>query len=339
MERWAAASTAAFAPTSDLGGFTRHGGRLAEARAAFPHAPEPWIDLSTGINPRPWPLRRVQRASLDRLPDPAEIAALERIAAQAFGADPAGVVAVPGADAGLRLLPYLTGARDVAIVEPTYSGHRAAWEVAGAAVRGIDRNELARCEAAALVVVNPNNPDGGVISPQQLRTLARSRWLIVDESFVETQPEQSVAAHVSDRMVLLRSFGKFYGLAGLRLGFVIAVPDVAVRLRAMIGDWPVSSDAVAIGSAAYADQAWRDITLARLLRDSRRLDRVLKNAGFATRGGTALFRLAETTDAHAWFRKLSAQGILVRAFDAQPTWLRFGIPGVQDCARLEAALL
>ncbi len=329
---------AASAPTSNLGGFTRHGGRLADARAAFPHAPAPWIDLSTGINPRPWPVRNVKRPALDRLPDPVDIAALELAAAEAFGADPAGVVAVPGADAGLRLLPYLTGARDVAIVEPTYSGHRAAWEAAGGAVRGIDRGDLARCEAAALVVVNPNNPDGGSVSPQELRALARNRWLIVDESFVETEGELSVAAQVSGRMIVLRSFGKFYGLAGVRLGFVIAARDVADRLRAMVGDWPVSVDAVAIGRAAYADTAWRDSTLLRLCKDARRLDRVLKSAGLTVRGGTALFRLAEVSDAQAQFRKLAENGILVRAFEAQPTWLRFGLPGPSHWARLEAAL-
>ena len=235
---------AASALTSNVNGFTRpftrHGGRLADARAAFPHAPAPWIDLSTGINPRSWPVRNVKRPALDRLPDPADTAALERVAGETFGADPTCVVAVPGADAGLRLLPYLTGARDVAIMEPTYSGHRAAWEAAGISVRGIDRSDRARCSAGALVVVNPNNPDGGSVSPQELLALARNRWLIVDESFVEAEDQLSIAAQVADRIVVLRSFGKFYGLAGVRLGFVIAAREVADRLRAMIGDWPVS---------------------------------------------------------------------------------------------------
>lgn len=333
---------AASALTSNVNGFTRpftrHGGRLADARAAFPHAPAPWIDLSTGINPRSWPVRNVKRPALDRLPDPADTAALERVAGETFGADPTCVVAVPGADAGLRLLPYLTGARDVAIMEPTYSGHRAAWEAAGISVRGIDRSDRARCSAGALVVVNPNNPDGGSVSPQELLALARNRWLIVDESFVEAEDQLSIAAQVADRIVVLRSFGKFYGLAGVRLGFVIAAREVADRLRAMIGDWPVSVDAVAIGRAAYADTAWRASTLLRLRRDAQRLDRVLERAGLTVRGGTALFRLAAVSDAQTRFRKLAESGILVRAFEAQPTWLRLGIPGPRQWARLEAAL-
>ena len=275
-------------------------------------------------------------SDLTRLPDPADLQALEAAAAKAFGvADPARVVAVAGAEAGLRLLPSVLGVGDVEIAEPTYGGHAEAWRAAGAEVRAGGR---------ALVIVNPNNPDGREVSREALieRTLPNpaldERWLIVDESFGEAAPRLSVADVEADLLIVLRSFGKFYGLPGLRLGFVIAAPALAAKIRARLGDWPVSSEAIAIGRAAYADTAWREKAGKRLQCGAERLDALLLKAGYDILGGTSLFRLAAAPDAQLRFQRLCAAGILTRPFRDHPTWLRFGIPAPRDFARLEAAL-
>lgn len=312
-------------------GAVRHGGRLHEAAAAYPHAPRPWLDLSTGINPIPWNGPRAGDEALRRLPDPADLAALEALAAGAFGvSDPAGVVAVAGAEAGLRLLPWLLDVAAVEIAGPTYGGHAEAWSSAGVAIHP---------GAEALLVVNPNNPDGRRAARIELTAqLDAGRVVIVDESFGEAAPGLSIADLEHERLVVLRSFGKFYGLPGARLGFVIASPGLATRLRARLGDWPVSADAIALGLGAYADATWRKDALGRLERDGARLDDLLRAKGFEIVGGTRLFRLAAAPDAAQRFARLCEAGILTRPFDYAPDWLRFGIPAPADFARLEAAL-
>ncbi|WP_332770139.1 aminotransferase class I/II-fold pyridoxal phosphate-dependent enzyme [Phenylobacterium sp.] len=322
------------APGSDLAAevFLRHGGRLAAAKRAFPDAPTPWLDLSTGINPRPWKGARATPADLARLPDPEAVAALEAAAAGAFGVAPDRVAATPGAEAGLRALPRLLDARSVAVVSPAYGGHAEAWRLAGAKIEAISAGQIAATDAEAVVVVNPNNPDGA----RHESLAAGDRWLIVDESFGETAPELSVASQAGGRLVVLRSFGKFYGLAGVRLGFVIAEPDLTARVRAQFGDWPVAAEAITAGTAAYADVAWRERTIRRLARDAARLDAMLTAAGFEILGGTSLFRLTSAPDAKARFTRLAEQGVLTRPFPDQPTWLRFGLP--KTWSRLAAAL-
>jgi len=311
---------------------------LDAAMQAWPDAPGPWIDLSTGINPRPYPAPRASRAARSRLPFGSEIAALETVAAGAFGLDdPARVLATAGAEAGLRLLPQALGRRLVQIVGPTYSGHAAAWLLADA--RLVDVED----EAGAVVVVNPNNPDGRIHRRDELlaladRLAARGGWLIVDESFADAADEPSIATAAYPRIVALRSFGKFYGLAGVRLGFLLGDPALIRRLRARQGDWPVSADAMAAGLAAYADTAWTTLPRARLTHAAGRLDKALRAAGFGIVGGTSLFRLTQARDAGARFEALCAYGILTRPFDDDPTWLRFGLPPSWAWPRVEDAL-
>ncbi|WP_312163826.1 aminotransferase class I/II-fold pyridoxal phosphate-dependent enzyme [Phenylobacterium sp.] len=338
------------APGSDLeaGGFLRHGGRLAAARGAFPDAPAPWLDLSTGVNPRPYPARRADRAALGRLPDPGEVAALEAAAAAAFGVSPDRVAATPGTEAALRALPRVLGARSAAIVSPTYGGHAEAWRLAGAKVSAVSWDEARASAAEAVVLVNPNNPDGARVQDPD----AGDHWLIVDEAFVETAPDLSVAPRLfsspvrtgegggnrSGRTIVLRSFGKFYGLPGVRLGFVIAEPGLAARIGAQFGDWPVGAEAIAAGLAAYPDHAWRERARLRLARDAARLDDLLRANGFEILGGTSLFRLAAAPDAPRRFTALARRGVLTRPFSDQSTWLRFGLPKPKDWPRLKAAL-
>jgi cobalamin biosynthetic protein CobC len=316
----------------ELAGFRRHGGRLGAARAAFPRAPEPWLDLSTGINPRPYPARPPPLQARARLPDPEALQALEAAAAAHFGAPRERVAAVPGSEAAIRLLPHLLDARRVAIAPDTYGGHAESWRAAGAELTAEPH------AADAWVVVNPNNPDGRITARAALLAAARERWTIVDEAFVEPTPETSVAAAALDQLIVLRSFGKFFGLAGVRLGFVIADAELIARLRQRLGDWPIAADALSAGLAAYADGSWIVRTRARLARDAARLQGVLAAAGLRPAGGTDLFRLVEAPDAAGVFRRLAAAGVLCRLFD-HPHRLRFGLPGrAQDFRRLAAAL-
>ena len=316
----------------DLHPFLVHGGRVEAARAAF--GGEGWIDLSTGIAPWPWPVPD-PAAGLDRLPEPDAIAALEEAAGAAFGAaDPSRVVAVPGTDLAMRLLAPILGASRPAVVCPGYGGHRAAWPDATAIGAGdlgdLDGHDL-------LVLASPANPDGRVAEPALLRALAGRLTLVVDEAYADPAP--GLCADASDRLVVLRSFGKFYGLPGLRLGFVVAGHEVAARLRAMLGDWPVSGMAVGIGTAAYRDAAWRQAQATRIADTGALLDGVIAEAGLSIVGRASLFRLVACEDAAHLFRTLARHAILTRPFADQPRRLRLGLPrDAADLARLAAAL-
>ena len=318
--------------------FLGHGGRLGAARTAWPDAPTPWLDLSTGINPRPYPVPVLAPEAWSRLPDPLALQALERAAATAFGVeDPARVVAAAGSEALIRLLPRLLTARRIAISPRTYGGHAEAWRAAGAEPVASDDPR-----ANLRVLVNPDNPTGQALSPAQVLDLA-SGALLVDEAFVEVDPALSVAALAGaaahERMIVLRSFGKFYGLAGARLGFLIAEPALAARVRQALSDWPVSGPTIAAGLAAYADQDWALQTRSRLIDDAARLDSLLGQAGFEIAGGTALFRLARAADATRRFEALAQAGILTRPFPWDETLIRLGLPGLEpDWLRLAHAL-
>jgi len=322
---------------------TRHGGGLMKAAAAYPDAPRPWLDLSTGINPEPWRGPRAAEAELNRLPDPGALVALEGAAAFAFGASPERTAAVAGAEAAIRLLPLLLGVRSVEIVGPTYGAHAEAWRAAGVATRLIAPDQAAASQAGVLVVVNPNNPDGRLSRRSDLIAMARrrsaeGRWLVVDESFIECTPDDSVSDVVEPGLIVLRSFGKFYGLAGVRLGFMLAAPDLVQHLRALLGDWPVGADALTMGRGAYADAEWRRRTTAGLAERADRLDDLLAGAGFQIVGGTSLFRMTRTPHAARWFLHLCEAGILTRPFDHTPNGLRFGVPTARDLLRLQRAL-
>ncbi len=310
-----------------------HGGDLGGARRLFPGAPEPFLDLSTGINPHPYPLPRFSADLFARLPEPAAATVVAAAAARAYGAlSAAHVVPAPGTQILLPLVAALVRPCRAAIVAPTYTEHARAAAFAGhevKAVPGIDA-----CKDAGLVIVgNPNNPDGRLHARRVLLHLAedlrrRDGLLVVDEAFMDVGPQEtSLAADVAcGNVVVLRSFGKFFGLAGIRLGFALAAPALAARLGAALGPWAVSGPALAAGAKALADAAWRERTRERLEKAAKRLDAILADLGLDIVGGTSLFRLAQTPDAGALFRHLGRAGILVRAFPDNPSWLRFGLP-------------
>ncbi len=323
-----------------------HGGDLSAARRLFPGAPEPFIDLSTGINPNPYPMPRLAPDLFARLPDPAALGTLAAIAARTYGVPSAAhVVPAPGTQILLPLVAGLVKPGRAAILAPTYGEHARAAALAGHGVTEV-REPAALGDAALAIVTNPNNPDGRNFARDALIAVAKELRtcggvLIVDEAFMEVGPPgTSLAAEVSrGNIVVLRSFGKFFGLAGLRLGFALAAPALAARLSAVLGPWPVSGPALAIGAHALKDTAWMEKSRRWMAQAAMRLDATLTGAGLEIIGGTALFRLARTPAASDLFHHLGRAGILVRAFPDNAMWLRFGLPANgRESQRLQNAM-
>ncbi|SIS59181.1 threonine-phosphate decarboxylase CobD [Phaeovulum vinaykumarii] len=314
-----------------------HGGNLDAARSRF--GGEDWIDLSTGINRQPYPLPPLSPAAWTDLPTRAAQERLTAVAASAF-ATPAAILALNGAQGAIQLIPRVGRPGRARVLGPTYNEHAGALRAAGWAV-----TEVATLDALAgadlAVVVNPNNPDGQSHDPQALLRLSRQVGrLVVDESFADPVPGLSLAPQAGVRgLFVLRSFGKFWGLAGVRLGFVLGHPDDIAALSDLAGPWPVSGAAIEIGCAALADRAWTAASTARLVAETARLDALAAGAGWTLVGGTALFRTYQTGDGLAAQERLARARIWTRAFSARPGWLRLGLPGTEtEWTRLAAAL-
>jgi cobalamin biosynthetic protein CobC len=316
-----------------------HGGNLDVAKKRFGGRAEDWIDLSTGINRRAYPARELAPRDLCPLPLRSEIESLHDAARQAYGTS-APVLALAGAQAAIQLLPRLTDPGRARILASTYNEYAPCLTAAGWQVEEVgDLDALAGADLA--VVVNPNNPDGrrhDAIELLGLRLLVNR--LVVDESFVDAVPDLSLAPEAGrEGLLILRSFGKFYGLAGLRLGFVLGPEaDVAV-LSTMAGPWPVSGPAIAIGRRALLDRDWAIATRTRLARDTLRLDALADATGWTLVGGTPLFRLYDVGDAKAAQERLARAKIWSRVFERHRGWLRLGLPGEEsEWARLADAL-
>ncbi len=299
---------------------------MSAIRARFPDAPEPWIDLSTGINPVPYPVPALSAEAWTRLPMRPQEEALIAAAARRYGVpDPAMIVAAPGTQALIQTLPRLLPPSRVAILGPTYEEHEVCWRRQGHDVSTVADIDQAK-QAEVVVMVNPDNPTGRLLAPDALPS--PSKLLVVDEAFIDLlAPACSLAGALPPRTVVLRSFGKTYGLAGLRLGFAIAGHELAEKLRGEFGPWAVSGPALEIGRAALDDDAWLSAAAERLTADRQRLDDILIEAGFVILGGTPLFCLAKHPEAPAMVERLGRHGIHVRSFQRQLTWLRFGLPG------------
>jgi cobalamin biosynthetic protein CobC len=324
----------------------RHGGDLAYATATFGNPDGGWLDLSTGVNPNPYPVRSFDVTALARLPSPDGMLRLLAAAGAAYGAPPtAAIAATPGTEIAIRLLPAIAPPGPVAIVWPTYGSHADAWRRGGRTPRALASLDDVPTDTAVVVVGNPNNPDGRTTPPGTLERLAlrlgaRNGLLIVDEAFADVTPEVSLASRVGPLpIVVLRSFGKFFGLPGLRLGFVVGAPVVVAKLAALLGDWPVSAPAMTVGTAALSDHAWQTAARTELAGKMRRLRALLAGHNLAIHGGTDLFALIGDAEAAALHRRLAERGIWTRAFADQPTWLRVGLPGNDaDFDRLDGAL-
>ena len=325
----------------------RHGGDLTAAARAFGlPPPDGWLDLSTGINPVAYPTGDFDGSWLARLPDPGALDRLVDAAGSCYAAAPAAtLLAVPGSELAIRQIPFLVPAEKVAIVGPTYPSHAEAWSETGCEVAEVPELDLIPGDASVVVIANPNSPDGRMTSAAALAAVAeglarRGGTLIVDEAYADLAPDISLMPLLGEvPAIVLRSLGKFFGLPGLRLGFVAGPREFLRTLSARLGDWPVSTAAIAIGGRALGDGGWQAATRRRLKTDADAMATVLAGHGLGVAGGTDLFRLASVPGARDLYRRLGQRGILTRIFAGQPDWIRFGLPpGSAGRVRLSVAL-
>ncbi|WP_343574071.1 threonine-phosphate decarboxylase CobD [Pseudomonas sp.] len=320
-----------------------HGGRLRRAAQQYGIPLAEWLDLSTGVSPWPWSLPNIPTNAWMRLPEDSD--GLEAAACRYYGAEQ--LLPLPGSQAAIQLLPKLRQPGKVGVVSPCYAEHAEAWRSAGHILREVSDQEVPQHleHFDVLVVVNPNNPTGRRIEPGVLlewhaQLQKRGGWLVVDEAFMDCTPEQSLVASCASRpgLVVLRSFGKFFGLAGARLGFAFAEPRLLASLAQLIGPWAVNGPTRWVAQAVLGDfhehvERRRDLAEA-----SRRLAGLLGEQGFAPQGGTSLFQWTVSMQSRALRDHLARQGILVRLFDS-PVSLRFGLPPDEDgWRRLEHGL-
>lgn len=318
-----------------------HGGGLLAASERYGIVPGRWLDLSTGISPCGYPAGPIDPETWRRLP--VESSGFRAAAASYYGSDR--FLAVPGSQAAIQLLPRLIGARSVALAHPAYGEHERCWRASGACVERLPEEAIGHAAAHELVVLcNPNNPSGRLRPPEALlelrrRQAARGGWLVLDEAFIDTRPGLSLAPHAgAPGLVVLRSLGKFFGLAGARLGFLFAPPALLEKAREALGPWPVSGPALAVAERALADTAYHRHARASLPAASARLRHILVGKGYEVSGMTDFFAWVRHPKAREMQDGLARSGILVRAFDDPPS-LRFGLAGPDEAwQRLESAL-
>jgi cobalamin biosynthetic protein CobC len=323
-----------------------HGGNIVLAAKHY-GIPEPeWLDLSTGINPQGWPVTDIPTQVWQRLPESKND--ISQHACNYYGCRNA--LAVPGSQSVIQLLPTLKEKCCVGVVSPTYAEHAYAWQQQGHDVQLISESEVENklLQLDVLVVVNPNNPTGKLYSQKTLlnwqqQLAQKGGWLIVDEAFMDTQPENSLAEYSHQRgLIVLKSLGKFFGLAGIRCGFILAADDLLQQLQHKLGPWPVNGPALYIAAKALADLNWHQHTRERLQKEATRLDTLLAENDFIADGGTNLFQWLRHGEALTIHEALAEKGIFTRYFEPAITGIasiRFGLPGnEQQWQRLASAL-
>ncbi len=319
-----------------------HGGRLRAAAAHYGFPLEDWIDLSTGINPNGWPVKAAPTAMWQRLPEDDD--ELAEVACRYYGAP--SLLPVAGSQAAIQALPQLRQKSRVCLLSPSYIEHAHAWQRANHHVRTATPDQIndALPDTDVLVIINPNNPTGTVFSVEQLldwhtQLTRRDGWLIVDEAFMDATPEQSIASHTTSAgLIVLRSLGKFFGLAGARVGFVCANETLLAQLDIVLGPWTISNASRWVAIQALQDTIWRKNTRHNLTKQSERLRSLLTRHHLTPDGGCAFFQWTNTPHAATIHERLLSQGILTRLF-SEPQSLRFGLPDTEtEWGRLDEAL-
>ncbi len=324
-----------------------HGGDLTLAIERFGGNREDWLDLSTGINPYSYPLpASLASNAWTSLPEKATEERLIAAARHAYRVpDLLGLVAAPGTQLLLSLLPVILPDGPVALAAPTYSSHKAVWERENRAPIELSSIYALPSDAKIVVLVNPNNPDGRLTDVKSLLEIARSLgerggYLVIDEAFADVVPGATILPHAGkENILVLRSFGKFFGLAGLRLGFLAGPRTITGKLARLLESWCLSGPALEIGTKALRDEDWQDKMSRRLIEDMADLTVVLSECGLSVFGGTPLYALAGLRNAKGLHEALARRRIWTRIFDYAPTWIRFGLPGgPENLQRLSEAI-
>ena len=310
--------------------FSKHGGKLDEAVLQFGGRKSEWMDLSTGINPRPYPFKKVGQMFWERLPDNNDFEDIYKAAHNFWNVPKSSVVlGASGVSSLIAIIPFLNPLSTVSIQQPTYSEYKLSFERVG--------YKVLKTGGEINVIVNPNNPDGKIQKANEILE-NHKRLTIIDESFCDLYPENSLINLASQPgFIILKSFGKFWGLAGLRLGFAIGRPETVNPIKYALGPWQISGPALSIGCQALHDIKWAEKTRANLYESAIRLDKIMKR--YKLIGGTNLYRLYFVTDAKELFRKLASNKVLIRNFDYNRNWVRIGLPKQEkDWEILEKAL-
>jgi len=310
-----------------------HGGQLNGAAKTYNISVDKWIDLSTGINPNGWPIPEIPAFVYQRLPE--ENDDLISAARLYYGAE--SVMAIAGSQAAIQMLPGLRPYSRVGVVYPGYQEHAHCWRNVGHQVQLLSPEDIeAHLDVIdVLVIINPNNPTGMIFSKEQLeqwhsRLAERNGWLVVDEAFMDCEPENSlIPLSPKNGLIILRSIGKFFGLAGLRVGFIFAEQSLLDNLAQRLGPWSISNPSRYITAHALMDSSWHVKTGIELKSKSRRLFNLMSESGLSPYGGTHLFQSVNHPYAVELHEQLAKRGVLVRIFQ-QSSSLRFGLPKDED---------
>lgn len=308
----------------------KHGGNLREAAKQY-HTPlENWLDLSTGINPNGWLPPEIPPQVWLRLPEDDD--GLLAAAQSYYGVK--NILPVAGSQAAIQSLPYCRATSRVGIVSPTYAEYEYCWRLAGHSVITIHRNEVEQQlhNFDVLIIINPNNPDtylhqSEVLKHYQEELAKHGGWLIVDEAFIDSTPEHSLLRYDLDTMpnlIILRSLGKFFGLAGVRLGFVIATPTLLEQIKLQQGSWSISHPTRWIGNLALQDKVWQENTRESLAKASKEMKQALSTFNLHNLSHTSLFFYFQLSNAKQFQDHLAQKGVWVRHF-SQPQSIRIGL--------------
>ncbi len=324
-----------------------HGGALNDAmqfseKLGFASGKkEDWLDLSTGINPCAYPLPEFTLEDWQKLPEPDDLARLVKEADRYFGLDDEkNLLPISGSALAIQLLAFFLKGWKTYLLNPTYGDYGRAWP---------EHGHFEKLDEVALgnlvVITNPNNPDGRRFSCAELSDFAiknsqRGGFLIVDEAFGDLYPQDSII-HLTktQNVIVLKSFGKFFGYGGLRLGFIAAPDNMIKKLAPLLASWPISGPAIKFGIKAYADDDWHSHTRILLHQKTERITALFKETGLEIKGQTSLFTLIENDKAENLFHNLLKHKIYIRYFLEYPGLLRFGLPKtLDDFERLKKAL-
>ncbi len=324
----------------------KHGGRIDAAVAKYGIAKKNWLDLSTGLNPNGWLLPSIPDHIWQGLPEDND--GLQLAAFQYYGGDMC--LPIAGSQAAIQMLPYLRSISNVGVLSPTYAEHEYNWRKAGHNVieLSFDDINIKKLKLDVLIIVNPNNPTGKCINKEQLllwqqQLAEKEGWLIVDEAFIDVIPEKSILNNkFKSNLIVLRSMGKFFGLAGMRCGFIFAEPKILQALADKLGPWSLSGPTRYVAKRALQDISWILESKNNLLIASKRLYDLLNKYNLEVSGGTALFQWVEHLNAKSIYTFFAEQGILLRYFEENisiASSLRFGLPAKEEqWQRLEDVL-